>query len=678
MMEWVWLIPLSPLAGAIANGLAGKKIGKQAVGIIACSAVALSFFISVMVLFSLIALPAGQRSLTVTAFQWIASGTFQIDIDVLIDPLSTVMILVVTGVGLLIHIYSIGYMHGDQGYGRYFSFLNLFVFFMLMLVLSANYFVMFLGWEGVGLCSYLLIGFWYQKKTAADAGKKAFIVNRVGDFGFILGLLLLFWSLAGTGVQSLRFEEVFRHIPRLDPAILTAVTALLFAGAIGKSAQFPLHVWLPDAMEGPTPVSALIHAATMVTAGVYMVARNSALFALAPMTAEVVAGIGIFTAFFAATIGLVQNDIKRVLAFSTISQLGYMFAAVGLGAYSAGIFHLVTHAFFKGLLFLCAGSVIHALSGVQDMRHMGGLHRPMKITSITFIIGAMAIAGVPPFSGFWSKDEILWEAFLHGHYIIWAVGLLTAFLTAFYMFRQVFMVFSGRNRAAEGTQTHIHEAPGIMTTPLILLAALAIAGGWIGIPFFKGGSPLHNFLSPVFGHGEASAAFIQTSASAAAHGMMEFVLMGVSVAAGALGMMLSALMYFEPFKRYRSALLDPETLSARFQGLHRLLYNKYYVDEIYAAVIIYPLKRSSQYCLNFDLAVIDGLVNGAGWITRLVAWLAHKIDIYLVDGILNSLATLVRFNSGAWRRLQTGYLQNYALIFVLGLIVFVGVLWRDR
>ncbi len=671
MLDIVWLIPLLPLTGALVNGLVGTKLDKKTVGLIGCTAVGLSLVIAIAVFFNLISRPPANRSAVIALFTWINSGSFQIDAAFLIDPLSTLMALVVTGVGFLIHVYSIGYMHDDRAYWRYFSFLNLFVFFMLMLVLSADYLVMYLGWEGVGLCSYLLIGFWYEKKSASDAGKKAFIVNRVGDVGFIIGLFLLIWSLADQGVFSLKFEEVFANIHLLDPARLTAITMLLFVGAVGKSAQFPLHVWLPDAMEGPTPVSALIHAATMVTAGVYMVARNSVLFTLAPVTGEIVAGIGIFTALFAATIGIVQTDIKRVLAYSTISQLGYMFAAVGIGAYAAGIFHLMTHAFFKGLLFLGAGSVIHAMSGEQDMQNMGGLHRHMKITSVTFAIGAIAIAGIPPFSGFWSKDEILWEMFKQGHYLIWAVGLFTAFLTAFYMFRQVFMVFTGPTRAEATIRQHLHESPKVMTIPLVILAGLAVVGGVVGIPFFEAGSPLHNYLSPVFETGTRNLVHAQ-EASQTAHSTLEFLLMGISVAAGLLGLFLAAVIYFEPLKRLAPSFLSPDIVSQKFRKLYALLFNNYYVDELYDAVVVNPLKKLCQYCFSFDLSIIDGLVNGAGWLTRLTAWLSHKFDIYIVDGAVNSVATLVDFNSGFWRRIQTGYLQNYALVFVLGLLVIIA------
>ena len=666
MIQQVWLIPLLPLIGAIINGVVGGRIGKKAVGFVACLSMAVSFLTSVSIFFSLIALPEGARSVEVSIFNWITSGSFHIDVSFLVDPLSTLMILVVTGVGFLIHIYSVGYMHHDKSYWRYFSYLNLFVFFMLMLVLGSNYLIMFLGWEGVGLCSYLLIGFWYEKKSASDAGKKAFVVNRIGDFGFILGLFLLFWTLSGHGVNSLDYKVVFASLHELDPRIVATIAALLFVGAIGKSAQFPLYVWLPDAMEGPTPVSALIHAATMVTAGVYMVARNSALYSMAPEVGHVVAVIGIFTALFAATIGLVQNDIKKVLAYSTVSQLGYMFAAVGLGAYVAGVFHLMTHAFFKGLLFLGSGSVIHAMSGEQDMKKMGGLHRHLKTTSITFTIGALAIAGIPPLSGFWSKDEILWEAFSKGHLIIWAVGLFTAFLTAFYMFRQVFLTFSGECRADEHTKSHIHESPPVMTIPLIVLAFLAIVGGVVGIPFFEGGSKLHSFLSPVIGHTSHGAA---EAVAEAGHGSLEFILMGVSVGAGALGIFLAALMYYAPLRSFAPSFWTAENMAGNFSGIHKLLYNKYYVDEIYDAVIVNPIKRFCGWCLSFDLGIIDGIVNNAAWITRLLSWASHKFDIYIVDGLVNSIATLVNFNSSVWRRLQTGYLQNYAFIFVLGVLI---------
>jgi len=668
MFSLVWLIPVLPLLGAIINGVFGSRLSEKTVGIIGCAAMAISFAISVSIFVSLMALPAEARSIVVTTFDWIPSGFVHITFNFLIDPLSTLMILIVTGVGFLIHLYSTGYMHHDHGFWRYFAYLNLFVFFMLMLVLGANYLVMYLGWEGVGLSSYLLIGYWYEKKSASDAGKKAFVVNRFGDFGFSLGVFLLFWTLSSHGVHTLNYTEVFKNVNLIDPKLITVITCLFFVGAVGKSAQFPLYVWLPDAMEGPTPVSALIHAATMVTAGVYMVARNNILFSMAPFTGQLVASVGVFTAFFAASIGLVQNDIKKVLAYSTVSQLGYMFVGVGLGAYDAGVFHLMTHAFFKGLLFLGSGSVIHAMSGEQDMTKMGGLYGRLKVTSVTFIIGAIAIAGIPPFSGFWSKDEILGEAFMKGHYVIWAVGLLTAFMTAFYMFRQVFMTFTGECRADEHTKHHIHESPAVMTIPLIVLAFLATVGGLIGMPFFAGGSPLHNYLAPVFEHGAEAARAVEESGVSS----IEYILMAVSVAAGVSGITLAAIAYYEPWRERRPSFLDPETVSQRFNGLYTLLYNKYYVDEIYGALIVNPSKGLARACLSFDLGVIDWLVNSAAWATRFIAWVSHKFDIYVVDGIINSFATLVEFNSGVWRRLQTGYLQNYALVFILGVIILIG------
>ena len=668
MFELVWLIPFLPMAGAAVNGIFGSRLPKTVVGLVACVSMGASLAVSAAVLLKLLGLPVEDRSVEVTVFSWITSGSFSINLSFLIDPLSALMIMIVTGVGFLIHVYSVGYMREDRSYWRYFSYLNLFVFFMLMLVLGSNYLIMFLGWEGVGLCSYLLIGFWYEKKSASDAGKKAFVVNRIGDFGFILGLFVLFWSLSDQGIHSLDYKEVFPAVHHLAPATLALIGGLLFVGAVGKSAQFPLYVWLPDAMEGPTPVSALIHAATMVTAGVYMVARNNAIYSLVPQIGQTIATVGIFTAFFAATIGLVQNDIKKVLAYSTVSQLGYMFTAVGLGAYTAGVFHLMTHAFFKGLLFLGSGSVIHAMGGEQDMRKMGGLHRHMKTTSVTFIIGALAIAGVPPLAGFWSKDEILWEAFEKGHRIIWAVGLFTAFMTAFYMFRQVFMTFSGECRADSHTKHHLHESPKAMTVPLIILAVLSAVGGMAGIPFFEDGSAAHHFLAPVFNHAGLGA----EESAEMLHGGLELILMAVSVAVGVTGIFLSALLYFGPFRRYAPASFTPGNIAAKFRWLHTLLYNKYYVDEIYDAAIVNPIKRFSSWCLSFDLGVIDGMVNGVGWLTRFWAWASHKFDIYIVDGTINSAASLVNYSSSIWRRLQTGYLQNYAFILVLGLLIIIG------
>ena len=562
-------------------------------------------------------------------------GNFSVDIAFLIDPLSMVMTLVVTGVGFLIHVYSVGYMGHDPGYRRYFAYLNLFTFSMLCLVLGSNFLLMYLGWEGVGLCSYLLIGFWYEKKSASDAGKKAFIVNRVGDFGFALGVMLIF-----TTFGTLDFGGVFSQAFSLSSTggrnIATAITLLLFLGATGKSAQIPLYTWLPDAMEGPTPVSALIHAATMVTAGVYMVARCHALFILAPFTLAVVAVVGALTAIMAASIGLVQNDIKRVLAYSTISQLGYMFLACGVGAFGAGIFHLVTHAFFKALLFLGAGSVIHALSGEQDLRKMGGLRKYLPVTYVTFLIATLAISGVPLLSGFFSKDQILSEAFFspHGGSWLWLLGIVTASMTAFYMFRLFFLTFSGRCRASEEVQHHIHESPHLMTVPLMILAFLSIIGGYIGLPHAMGGvNAIAGYLEPVFSglphHPEPSLG-------------MEYLLMATSVIVAALGISVA---YFFYIRSPQTA----ERLKKNF--FYTVLLNKYYVDEIYQALIVSPIVAGSRWVWQeFDLGIIDGAVNGSA---KVVDWLARST-----------------------RQLQTGYVRQYAMAVVLGVVlIFAYLVW---
>ncbi|MCK4856758.1 MAG: NADH-quinone oxidoreductase subunit L, partial [candidate division Zixibacteria bacterium] len=497
-MELIWLIPLFPLIGFITNGLLGRKMPKSLVSLTACGSVFLSFALSIYVFIQLLGLPARSRIYEVTLFSWVPAGSFSADMGFLLDPLSAVMILVVSGVAFLIHVYSIGYMAHDPDYPRFFTYLNLFTGSMLLLVLADNFLLMFVGWEGVGLCSYLLIGFWYERKSASIAGDKAFIVNRIGDFGFLLAIMLLFWNLG-----TVSFTEVFALAPQqlvFGGGIITAITLLLFLGATGKSAQIPLYVWLPDAMEGPTPVSALIHAATMVTAGVYMVARCNVLYMMAPTSLLVVAIIGIVTAFVAATIGLFQNDIKRVLAYSTVSQLGYMFLACGVAAFGAGIFHLMTHAFFKALLFLGAGSVIHAVSDEQDMRKMGGLKARLPITYRTMLVATLAICGIPIFSGFFSKDEILWQSFSspYGSPILWVVGVLTAGLTAFYMFRLIYLTFFGKGRYDAETAHHIHESPKSMTTPLVILAVLSLVGGFIGWPkVLGGGAWFEQWLHPV-------------------------------------------------------------------------------------------------------------------------------------------------------------------------------------
>ncbi len=624
MLSSVWLIVLFPLLGVLINAFFGYRLGRRLSGAVATVAVGLSFAWALGILVSLLSLPAGARSIDVTLFNWIAAGDLRVAIGFLIDPLSAVMLLVVTGVGTLIHLYGNGYMGHDPDYARFFTYLNLFIVGMLFLVLANNFLLLYLGWEAVGLCSYLLIGFWYQRKSAADAGKKAFIVNRVGDFGFALGIMLIFVTFG-----SLGFGDVFTAAPaRLQAggALATAITLLLFAGAAGKSAQIPLYIWLPDAMEGPTPVSALIHAATMVTAGVYMVARTHALYALAPFSSALVATIGAVTAFYAATIALVQTDIKRVLAYSTISQLGYMFLAVGVGAYTAGIFHLTTHAFFKALLFLGAGSVIHALSGEQDMRRMGGLLPKLKVTGATFIVAWLAIGGVPPLSGFFSKDEILAAAYHAGYWPLWLLGLVTAGLTAFYMSRAVFMTFFGEPRVSVEAAQHLHESPRSMTVPLVVLAVLAaFAGAATG--WFTG------FLEPVF----AGAAH----AAPALEGLPEGALIGLSILAAAGGIALAWLVYLR-------RAISAEAVAERLAPLHRFLLHGCYVNELYRAVFVRPIGAAAQ-------------------------WLATVFDARLVDGAVNGVPVVLGRLSRRLRGWQSGYIRQYALSIVIGVVIVTTV-----
>ena len=509
MFDLVWLIPTFPLAGVLINGLLGRRIerkNKSLVHWIACGAVGLSFLVTLILFVHLLGLPSDKRLYDFTWFTWIAAGDFHVSVGYQIDPLSTFMCMFVTGVGFLIHVYSIGYMwHDEGGYYRYFTYLNLFMFSMITLVLADNFLLMFLGWEGVGVCSYLLISFWFSDLANAIAGKKAFITNRVGDFFFAVGMLLLLTNLGAHGIWSLKFSDVFSNAYLLSPNLITLICLLFFLGCTAKSAQIPLYIWLPDAMAGPTPVSALIHAATMVTAGVYFVARCNVLYSMSSLAMGVVAVVGALTALLAATIALTQNDIKKVLAYSTVSQLGYMFLGLGVGAFAAGLFHVLTHSFFKALLFMCSGCVIHALSGEQDMRNMGGLRKKMPITFITMVIGTLAIVGFPGLSGFFSKDEILWKAFSgeHGNFILWLMGVLAAAMTAFYMFRLIFMTFFNECRASEEVKKHIHEAPRSMTVPLMILAVLSIFGGYIGVPASLGGSNLvEHFLDPVIGLGQ--------------------------------------------------------------------------------------------------------------------------------------------------------------------------------
>ncbi len=634
MLNLVALVLLFPLLGATINGLIGKRLRKETVGYVACGAIGLSFFVSILIFCGLLSLPSHERLFEKHFFSWIESGSFQSAFGLQIDPLSTLMILIVTGVGLLIHIYSIGYMHEDKGYHRYFCYLNLFTFSMLLLVLGNNFLLMFVGWEAVGLCSYLLIGFWFEKKSASNAAKKAFVVNRVGDFGFALGIMLIFLTF-----HSIDFTEVFHTASRGDFAVgsfaVTMITLLLFMGATGKSAQIPLYTWLPDAMEGPTPVSALIHAATMVTAGVYMIARCNVLYMLSPFTMTVVASIGAATALFAASIGLVQNDIKRVLAYSTVSQLGYMFVACGVGAFTAGIFHLMTHAFFKALLFLGSGSVIHALSGEQDMRKMGGLKHHIPVTYKTFLVGTVAIAGIPPFAGFFSKDEILLESLVRGNFWFWSVAALAAFFTAFYMFRLLFMTFHGESRVDHHVAEHLHESPKNMTIPLMILAILSFFGGFLGIP---GASAINSFLSPVFGeHGHTGGSI----AGAEAHHSAAFpyLMMAVSTAIAIAGIYLAYQMYIKKPEM-------PKKMAERYRLIYKLLLNKYYVDEIYDTLFVNPTKKIS-----------------------IQLW--KRVDALMIDGSVNGIAGLVGWFGNILRYLQTGYVRNYAFYIVVGCICII-------
>jgi NADH-quinone oxidoreductase subunit L len=670
----IWLVPGLPALGAALNGLLGIRwFGRRAAALVACASMAGAFAAAVLSFGRLLQLPAEGRVVDAVLATWIpaipqatAQGMsgFAVDWALRLDPLSGVMALVVTGIGLLIHVYSTAYMHDEPrgAYARFFCYLNLFCALMLMLVLGANFLVMFVGWEGVGLCSYLLIGFWYEKTSAANAGRKAFVVNRIGDWGLLLGIFLVFVTFG-----SLDFRVVAERTAAMPletaaaPGVLTAVCLLLFVGACGKSAQIPLHVWLPDAMEGPTPVSALIHAATMVTAGVYIVARNALLFEHAPLAMTVVATVGTLTALMAATIGLVQNDIKRVLAYSTVSQLGYMFVAAGVGAFSAAVFHLVTHAFFKALLVLGSGSVIHALSGEQDLQKMGGLRRALPVTFATMTIGALAIAGVPPLAGFFSKDEILYQAFLHA-VPIGGLAVVTALLTAFYTFRLVVLAFAGASRTPGA---HPHESPRAMTVPLIVLAAGTVVVGFLGVPHALSGHMIFaEFLAPSFAVGGAGDA----AAGAVAHGSaaLELALMALSVAVAVAGIVAARTLYL-------SRPSVPAQLAERWRGAYRFLLNKYYVDELYHLTVVRGVRALAAVCHWVDVHVVDGLVNGSGWVTRVAAWMSHMFDKYAIDGLVNFLAWLTGQGSHATRRLQTGLLQNYAFLMLAGVFAFLTV-----
>ena len=740
-MDLIWLIPLLPALGAATNGLFGVRyFSRQVAALVACATMAGALGVSLFAFWQLLGVDAGARVHDVVVATWIpriplqlANGTigsFQIPWGFRLDPLSAIMILVVTGIGFLIHVYSTAYMHDEPrgGYARFFCYLNLFCFFMLMLVLGSNFLVMFVGWEGVGLCSYLLIGYWYEKKSASDAGKKAFITNRVGDWGFVLGVFLIFMTFGSVDFRVVAQQAAAMPV-EAQFGTLSLICLFLFVGATGKSAQIPLYVWLPDAMEGPTPVSALIHAATMVTAGVYMVGRNAVLFQHAPIVMQVVAVVGVLTALMAASIGLVQNDIKRVLAYSTVSQLGYMFMAMGVGAFSAGVFHLMTHAFFKALLFLCSGSVIHAMAGEQDMRRMGGLQKYMPVTYMTMMIGTLAIAGIPPLAGFFSKDEILLNAFLSNK-VIWVVAVVTALMTAFYMYRLMSLTFFGAYRgpawataghaaadhahdahhdqgAAHGHAGTVddaahghghgawhgpHESPRAMTLPLMALAVGAIVAGLVGIPAVLGGNnAIEHFLEPSFSapvmahaaaepvDGRAFAA--EPVAGGAEHegasheggaeahhvsATAEVGLMAFSVAIGVIGI----------FMAYRFYVQYPgisEGLATRWAGAHRVLLNKYYVDELYDGTVISGTMASARGLWAVDRNVVDGAVNGTGSVTVIASWFSSLTDRSVVDGLVNLVGRVIQEMSFAFRRVQTGLIQNYALLMLFGVFAFVTV-----
>jgi NADH-quinone oxidoreductase subunit L len=676
----VWMIPLFPLAGAALMLLIGRKLPNAGVNVICVGSVFLAMCYAFGAIWQLIARPVSERVVSYNLFDWVPAGimhtnsgrimNFSVPWGILIDPLTCVMLFVVTGVGFLIHVYSTGYMGHEGGYYRFFGYLNLFMFAMLTLITANNLLLLFVGWEGVGLCSYLLIGFYFLRKSASDAGKKAFIVNRIGDAGFILGLFLMLGTLG-----TIQFTEIGPAITAghfaMGDAALTAIALLLFVGATGKSAQIPLYVWLPDAMEGPTPVSALIHAATMVTAGVYMIARTNAVFSMAPKALFVIAVVGAVTSIFAATMGLVQNDIKRVLAYSTVSQLGYMFLACGVGAFTAGVFHLMTHAFFKACLFLGSGSVIHAMSDEQDMRKMGGLWGKIPTTAKTFLVASIAIAGIPPLAGFVSKDGILGHAFEYNK-ILWLVGFITAGMTAFYMFRLVNMTFFGKSRVDHEVEHHIHESPATMTVPLMILATLSVIGGWIGWPEFLGGSDrFAKFLEPVMAkHAEDAG---EAAASQAASGAsMEYILMLLSVLVACAGIYLA-------YRWYIQRPEVPEKIAAASPFLYKLLYNKYYVDQLYDAMFVNRIKDLALTLGAFDVNFINGLgVDGAGWVTRVSSSISGIWDSWIVDGLVNLAARIVWFFSWPVRMLQTGRVARYALWMLVGVMVFLGYyLWMS-
>ncbi len=668
MSDMLWIIPIAPLAGAALNGLlalvySGREKGpsEKLVSLIGCAAPLVSFVVAARLFMAMRGMAPEARIFETTLFTWISAGPVQVDFAFWVDALSMTMLLVVTGIGSLIHVYSTGYMHGDRGFARYFSYLNLFMFAMLTLVMAKNLPLLFVGWEGVGLCSYLLIGFWYKDIANAAAGKKAFIVNRVGDFAFLIGMFILFMVTIHLGhptldVPELRAMAAVHHDAFAKVAVAACV--LLFIGACGKSAQIPLYVWLPDAMAGPTPVSALIHAATMVTAGVYMIARLNFIYDLAPEALAVVAVVGAATAIFAASIGFAQRDIKKVLAYSTVSQLGYMFLAVGVGAYAGGIFHLVTHAFFKACLFLGAGSVIHGLSGEQDMLKMGQLSKHMKITWLTFLVSSLAIAGIPPLAGFFSKDEILWSVF-NAHVgpewlprVLWTVGLATAGMTAFYVFRAVFLTFHGKDNVSHEARHHLHESPPAMTMPLVVLAAGAVVVGFLGVPAAIGGSNIfHHWLEPVFaghagGHGlgvgAASVPAVTIAAAAEGHGsaQLEIILMVVSVVVALAGILFARMLYVQMPG-------SAAAFTSRLGGIYTLVFNKYYVDELYERTIVRP-----------GYAIADKLM-------------FRLIDAGIIEGIVNGLGITARLVGAGFRLVQSGVVGTYAFFMLIGFLYLI-------
>ena len=706
-LKYIWLIPLFPAFGAAIMFFFGRRLQKITVSAVCVGVIAIAFIFGCLAMWQYSDYSAQNpgKPYQVTVYTWLGSGdshpityvtssgapaTFNADVGFLLDPLSGIWLLFVTGVGMLIHIYSTGYMAHESGYYRFFGYLNLFMFSMLTLILANNYVLMFVGWEGVGLCSYLLIGFYFQRHSASTAANKAFIVNRIGDAGFLLGMFTIAWYFG-----SLRFTDV-NHLARsghylVGDHVITAATLCLFIGACGKSAQLPLYVWLPDAMEGPTPVSALIHAATMVTAGVYMVARSNALFVLAPTSMKTVAIVGGLTAIFAASIGLVQNDIKRVLAYSTVSQLGYMFLALGVGAFAAGVFHVFTHAFFKALLFLGSGSVIHAMSGEQDMRSMGALARKIPVTFRTMGIATLAIAGIPGFAGFFSKDEILWQTWSSegGAYRwLWLIGFVTALMTAFYMGRLIVLTFFSHPRMSHEVEHHIHESPKSMTVPLVILAFFAVFAGWLGWPHSLGGSDrFGKFLEPVFAREERVFEAERPTQLAAGEreeehtNPMEYGLMALSIGAAFVGLGFAWKSYREADKGF------VEPIAATSAPVYNVLLNKYYVDEGYDYVFtgrrkvgdvrlgVMGLGEASSW---FDSHVIDGTVNAAGWMTRLAATLSSLWDKYIIDGLLvNGPAYAMQPFSWVFRALQWGLVQWYALVMVVGLVTLAAYYgWR--